>query len=209
MIELQFLFANQTSTLQEAARNYLRRQQGLTATELPPLRDLLLDYIDKASALADRLPLHETEAWSKERLPEPKQKEPPMVKFADAFARILESLPPEQPTHDAAKAISIQKVDGALQDFQVQADRLSQDTFLLQSSLPMSSPLVQSSPYLSCVSQMSPVQVAEGQPDGSNTNVTTALILRQRAARTMTHSSRPSLPGRRHSFRMKNNPYST
>lgn len=174
MIELQFLFANQTSTLQEAARNYLRRQQGLTATELPPLRDLLLDYIDKASALADRLPLHETEAWSKERLPEPKQKEPPMVKFADAFARILESLPPEQPTHDAAKAISIQKVDGALQDF-----------------------------------QMSPVQVAEGQPDGSNTNVTTALILRQRAARTMTHSSRPSLPGRRHSFRMKNNPYST
>lgn len=112
MIELQFLFANQASTIQEAAKNYLHRQQGMANTELAPLNMLLFDYIDKAAVLADRLQLpHQgTEAWSDDRQPKPKNKEAPMIKVADSFARILEDIPAEGTNQDGGESISFQEM---------------------------------------------------------------------------------------------------
>ena len=58
VIELQFLFANQASTIQEAARNYLKGNQLPGVPDTQALNGLFNDYIAKAVALADKLQLH-------------------------------------------------------------------------------------------------------------------------------------------------------
>lgn len=65
-IELRFLFANQAATIQEAAKNFLCRQQGTPDGKLASLHAQLADYIDKAVVLGDKFHLlqQEDEAWS-------------------------------------------------------------------------------------------------------------------------------------------------
>ncbi|CAL4964386.1 unnamed protein product [Urochloa decumbens] len=106
-MHLQFLFANQASSIQEAAKNYLDKASRTAATpNATPLTNLFNDYITKAAALADKLQLHDTqhdgtEAWSgaprmgatavaHERQPVP---------VADVFQRIWKTLPPVATGH--------------------------------------------------------------------------------------------------------------
>ncbi|KAG2650137.1 uncharacterized protein LOC120655372 [Panicum virgatum] len=112
VIELQFLFHNQASNIQEAARNYLNgnRLPGIPDTQA--LNSLCNDYIAKAAALADRLQLlgaeeERDEAWSgiggAQGCAAPA---PCLVPAADVFQRILTDLPP---------AATMGEVDAALQ----------------------------------------------------------------------------------------------
>jgi hypothetical protein len=69
VVELQFLFANQASTLQEAARNYLNGNRLPGVPDTQALNSLGNDYIAKAAALADRLQLHDAEEEGGETTP--------------------------------------------------------------------------------------------------------------------------------------------
>ncbi|CAN6342960.1 unnamed protein product [Urochloa humidicola] len=69
VIELQFLFAHQASTIQEAVRNYLNGNCIPSLPDMHALKGLFDDYITKATVLADKLQLRSTEdggteAWS-------------------------------------------------------------------------------------------------------------------------------------------------
>ncbi|CAN6312507.1 unnamed protein product [Urochloa humidicola] len=69
VIELQFLFAQQASTIQEAARNFLNGNRVPGVPDTQALNGLFTDYIAKTTVLADKLQLHVaedegTEAWS-------------------------------------------------------------------------------------------------------------------------------------------------
>ncbi|CAN6203450.1 unnamed protein product [Urochloa humidicola] len=98
VIELQFLFANQASTIQEAARNYLNGHRLPGAPDTQALNNLCNDYILKATTLADKLWPHGEEdmggeAWSNDGAENPVVPWPRTVPVNDAFQRILAELP--------------------------------------------------------------------------------------------------------------------
>ncbi|KAG2607889.1 hypothetical protein PVAP13_4NG298730 [Panicum virgatum] len=108
VIELQFLFRNQASTIQEAARNYLNGNRLPGVPDMQALNSLCNDYIAKAAALADRLQLHDAEeeggeAWSSVRRAQGcAAPAPRLIPVADVFQRILTDLPPSVGDVDAA-----------------------------------------------------------------------------------------------------------
>lgn len=113
VIELQFIFANQASTIQEAARNYLNGNQLPGVPDTQALNGLFNDYIAKAVALADKLQLHGEEdgdeAWSGGGLAKRSRAmpKPQTVPVTEVFQRILCDLPP-------ATAATVDEVDATL-----------------------------------------------------------------------------------------------
>lgn len=119
----------------------MRRQQGTVDRELAPLNALFSDYIDKARVLADKLQLpHEgTEVWSEGHGYKANNKEAPMIRVADAFARILDDIPVAGNKHDGGTSISVQEMDAALQKLQVEATLYGQELATLPASPIMAS----------------------------------------------------------------------
>ncbi|CAN6241233.1 unnamed protein product [Urochloa humidicola] len=118
VIELQFLFAQQASTIQEAARNFLNGNRVPGVPDTQALNGLFTDYIAKTTVLADKLQLHVaedegTEAWSGSASTEMRSAGPGpwVVPVPQAFQRILDDLPQASPT--------MGEVDAALHQLQL------------------------------------------------------------------------------------------
>ncbi|CAN6237623.1 unnamed protein product [Urochloa humidicola] len=134
MIELQFLFAHQASTIQEAARNFLNGNRAPGVPDTLALHGLCTDYITKAAVLADKLQLHTaedegTEAWSGSASTEQRDTVPGpcAVPVPHAFQRILDDLQQAPPT--------LGEVDAALHRLQLN-DSLNNDSALQRPSSP-------------------------------------------------------------------------
>lgn len=77
--------------------------------EPAPLNMLYYDYIDKAAMLEDklRLPHEGTEVWSEDHGHKANNNDPPMIKVADVFARILEDIPSAGNKQDGGTFVSV------------------------------------------------------------------------------------------------------